>query len=385
MNTFLPNTQRLAGKGLFALQDFKCGDVIFVEQPLVCSQFLWNAAYGYSACDFCMRPLETTEENVRRLTGVHSFILKYPELSTTNKANHVCCTNCGTMFCSSSCKAQALNQYHKVLCLGPSINDANHPLIKLQEFWKHVHYPPETASIMLIARMIATVKQANDKEGAKHLFSHFCHATQKNEIVHQLLGDKFQEQLEELRKLLEIALYDRELHNWFTEEGFRSLIALIGTNGQGIGTSPLSKWVINCDKLELAPTERESIDKVIDEIYENINQESGIFINNEGSGLYPLQSSCNHNCEPNAVPAFLDNNSTLSMQAKEDIKKGDEICISYLDECNRNRSRHSRVKTLQENYLFNCECPKCELQKKDPDVTSDEEEEEEEGDEAMDS
>lgn len=44
------------------------------------------------------------------------------------------------------------------------------------------------------------------------------------------------------------------------------------------------------------------------------------------------------------------------------------------------RSRHSRQKELRENYLFNCACQKCEEQKSDLDVTSDEEEEEEEDD-----
>ena len=43
------------GKGLFATRDFKAGDAIFQERPLVCCQFLWNAAYGYLACVFCMK------------------------------------------------------------------------------------------------------------------------------------------------------------------------------------------------------------------------------------------------------------------------------------------------------------------------------------------
>lgn len=52
---------------------------------------------------------------------------------------------------------------------------------------------------------------------------------------------------------------------------------------------------------------------------------------------------------------------------------GEEICISYLDDCLLSRSRHSRQKELRENYLFTCTCQKCEEQKGDPDVTSDEE------------
>ena len=35
------------GKGLFANTNFKEGDIIFEEKPLVCCQFLWNAMYKY--------------------------------------------------------------------------------------------------------------------------------------------------------------------------------------------------------------------------------------------------------------------------------------------------------------------------------------------------
>ncbi len=35
------------GKGLFAKKPFKKGDTIFIEKPLVSSQFLWNALYKY--------------------------------------------------------------------------------------------------------------------------------------------------------------------------------------------------------------------------------------------------------------------------------------------------------------------------------------------------
>jgi hypothetical protein len=33
-----------------------------------------------------------------------------------------------------------------------------------------MHYPPETTSIMLLARMIATVQQADDPAAALHFF-----------------------------------------------------------------------------------------------------------------------------------------------------------------------------------------------------------------------
>ncbi|KAK8753657.1 hypothetical protein OTU49_000996 [Cherax quadricarinatus] len=373
------------GKGLFATRDFKSGEVIFEERPLVSCQFLWNAAYGYLACDFCMRPLETAEENACRLTQNPQLTLPYPECCDTKKDAVVECPYCDASYCSRDCRESAWNQYHETLCLRSFMPDPSHPLVMLQEAWKQMHYPPETACIMLLARIIATVRQAADKEGATALFMQFCHRTvnEEEEIAHKLLGAEFHDQLEALRVMMEKGLGAPEVQHWLTPEGFRSLVALVGTNGQGIGTSPLSRWVRNCDALEISAAEREKLDQIVDDMYVQLEKEAGGFLNNEASGLYPLQSSCNHSCDPNAMPTFPYNNFHLVMTAVKDISAGDEICVSYLDECNLSRSRHSRITILRENYLFTCRCTKCEEQTGDPDVTSEEEmdEDEEEEDE----
>ncbi|XP_063614347.1 histone-lysine N-trimethyltransferase SMYD5-like isoform X4 [Penaeus indicus] len=368
------------GKGLFALKNFKAGEVIFEERPLVSCQFLWNAAYGYLACDYCMRPLETAEENACRLAQNPHLSLPYPECCDTKKDSLIECPQCDASYCSRECRASAWNQYHETLCLQSFTPDPSHPLVMLQEAWKQMHYPPETACIMLLARIIATVLQAADKEGATALFMQFCHRTvnEEEEIAHKLLGAEFHDQLEALRDLMEKALGAPEVRHWLTPEGFRSLVALVGTNGQGIGTSPLSRWVRNCDALEISAEEREKLDQLIDNIYDQLDKEAGGFLNNEGSGLYPLQSACNHSCDPNAMPTFPYNNFHLVMTAVKDIAAGEEICVSYLDECNLSRSRHSRINILRENYLFTCRCTKCNEQSGDPDVTSDEDMEEEE-------
>lgn len=369
------------GKGLFATRNFKSGEIIFEERPLVSCQFLWNAAYGYLACDYCMRPLETAEENASRLAQNPQLSLPYPECCDSKKDSVVECPHCDASYCSRDCRASAWSQYHETLCLQSFTPDPTHPLVMLQDAWKQMHYPPETACIMLLARIIATVRQATDKEGAIALFMQFCHRTvnEEEEIAHKLLGAEFHDQLETLRSMMEKALWAPEIQHWLTQDGFRSLVALVGTNGQGIGTSPLSRWVRNCDAVEVGTPEREKLDRLIDSIYEQLEKEAGGFLNNEGSGLYPLQSSCNHSCDPNAMPTFPYNNFHLVMTAVKDITAGDEICVSYLDECNLDRSRHSRNIILRENYLFTCRCRKCLEQASDPDVTS--EEEMEEGDE----
>merc|ERR1719510_1719707 len=115
------------------------------------------------------------------------------------------------------------------------------------------------------------------------------------------------------------------------------------------------------------------VDDLIDAVYSAIDQHAGPFLNNEGSGLYAKQSTINHSCAPNAIVQFPFNNHELVVNAAKDISAGEEILIAYIDECQLERSRHSRTKVLRENYLFNCDCSKCLAQADDPDVTSDEE------------
>uniref|UniRef100_A0A8C1G359 Protein-lysine N-trimethyltransferase SMYD5 n=1 Tax=Cyprinus carpio TaxID=7962 RepID=A0A8C1G359_CYPCA len=358
------------GKGLFAKKAFKKGDTIFIERPLVSAQFLWNALYKYRACEYCLRALETAEENSRRLSGRAALSLPHPELCKVRPDRHQPCPHCQVMYCSAECRQAAWEQYHKLLCLGPSHHDPDHPLNKLQDAWRSVHYPPETSSIMIMARMVASIKQAEDKGRWQRLFSQFCSRTanEEEEIVHKLLGEKFQGQLGLLRNLFTTALYEESLSQWFTPDGFRSLFSLVGTNGQGIGTSSLSQWVHACDALELPSQQREQLDAFIDQLYKDIDKEVRI---------YECFLCCagNHSCVPNAEASFPDNNFLLHLAALSDISPGEEICISYLDVCQRDRSRHSRHKILRENYLFVCSCQKCMSQMDDADLTSEDEEE----------
>lgn len=61
---------------------------------------------------------------------------------------------------------------------------------------------------------------------------------------------------------------------WVTADGFRSLLALVGTNGQGIGTSSFSRWVKNVSALDLPNDQRLQIDKLIYQIYDEMDEGS---------------------------------------------------------------------------------------------------------------
>lgn len=375
------NIDTSIGKGLFALRDFNVGDVIFEERPLVCCQFLWNSAYGYLACDFCMRPLETAEENVRRLCADSDITLPYPECCQTDKPSVVDCSHCDASYCCEACRQAAWLQYHQVLCRRSFTRNTDHPIDLLQEAWKSMHYPPESACIMLVARILASVIQADDKQGAVNLFMQFCHRTvnEQQEIAHGMLGEKFQSQLDQLLQLMWRALYSEHVQHWLTPDGFRSLMALVATNGQGVGTSPLAVWVRNASNLHLSSQQRSELDTFIDDLYDKLDKEVGTFLNNEGSALYPLQSSCNHSCSPNAMSDFPYSDFRLVMSATRAISAGEQILVSYLDECALQRSRHSRSKVLRENYLFDCRCERCVVElASQPDITSEEELDEDE-------
>ncbi|CAL1526150.1 unnamed protein product [Lymnaea stagnalis] len=373
------NISKTKGKGLLGNTIFQKGDVIFEEKPLVSAQFSWNELYKYLACEYCLRSLETAEEMAKRLTNNPGLSLPYPECCDLDTSQFAQCPDCQILYCSSVCRDLAASQYHQVLCKGSSHDDAENPLNQLVEIWRSFHYPPETCSIMLIAKIIAMVKQAQDKGKVISSFSNFVQTAVNDQehIAHKLLGEQFQVQREVLRKHLTDALFEESVQEWFTSEGFNSLFALIGTNGQGIGSSSFSRWVKNTEKLPLGDSERKQLDDLIEKCYEQLEEVSGDFLDCEGSALYQLQSSCNHSCIPNAEITFPYGDNTLALVALKDISPEEEITISYLGCCDLERSRHSRQKALKENYLFKCTCEKCLYQADDASVTSEEDDSEE--------
>lgn len=88
------------------------------------------------------------------------------------------------------------------------MKDESHSLTQLNETWKQMHYPPETATVMLLARMVALVNQANNKQEVLSIFSQFCHRTTNDthEIAHNLLGEKFVGQIDVLRQMMQTTL-----------------------------------------------------------------------------------------------------------------------------------------------------------------------------------
>uniref|UniRef100_A0A1B0CIA3 SET domain-containing protein n=1 Tax=Lutzomyia longipalpis TaxID=7200 RepID=A0A1B0CIA3_LUTLO len=357
------------GKCLRATRKFRKGEAIIEESPLISCQFPWNAFYGYRACS--QLPLETAEECARRLADDPTITLPYPEHCSILKSltAQVKCLECGVAYCSESCRTEAFQKYHKTLC------KLKTPLQGLLEMWRNMHYPPETCSIMLIAKIFATVRQAGNPTEILSILREFQSEDVCNRIYHKILGEQFVEQLATLHEYMKSIFIEPIYAELLSPDNFKALFILVGRNGQGIGTSSFAAWQKNLEKVDI--DDRASLENDIATLYDKFEEFSGSFLDVEGSGLYVVQSKLNHSCLPNAEIKFPHSNHTLMIAAVKDIEPGEEICISYLSECLLNRSRHTRHKFLKENYLFVCQCELCTSQIADPDVTSSEDEDEE--------
>lgn len=80
------------------------------------------------------RPLETPEQNVRRLAAKPDIVLPHPDCVDTNLSQIVTCEECGVLYCSNICRENAYVAYHRTLCYNPS--DDKHPMVNLMEAWK---------------------------------------------------------------------------------------------------------------------------------------------------------------------------------------------------------------------------------------------------------
>ena len=73
------------------------------------------------------------------------------------------------------------------------------------------------------------------------------------------------------------------------------------------------------------------------------------------SAILFIGNILNHSCDPN-IEFFIDKNGFFIFKTKRAVKKGEELCNSYID---INLSIKKRKTLLLEQYAFNCECDKC--------------------------
>lgn len=96
-------------------------------------------------------------------------------------------------------------------------------------------------------------------------------------ISHKMLGENHQHNLNNLFALFSNSFDFTGMEIFKNLDTFKRLFALIGENGQGIGTSSFADWVQNVSKLDLPTDEKIAADELIDSCYAQL-EEGNIFI-----------------------------------------------------------------------------------------------------------
>ncbi|KAL1649267.1 hypothetical protein SLS58_001842 [Diplodia intermedia] len=72
--------------------------------------------------------------------------------------------------------------------------------------------------------------------------------------------------------------------------------------------------------------------------------------------IAPRAARFNHSCVPNAMFAWNDAVSAITVQTIKDVEEGEEVTVAYSDTTRAGRKRRESLKRL---YGFNCDCSAC--------------------------
>lgn len=359
------------GKGLVALRDFKQGDEIFHEEPLVCAPPFFPAQEKPLCCSNCMRYLDTREAMVDRMVA-HVKQSDKAKAAALPRFDELCppfsetegqmCQGCGVeVYCTTQCKDDAWRRYHEAACPAYA---ALRPYFESEDF-----YDIGVMALRIYAIILQNLKAARGDSLAARLdeaympFMHFCKAPFSDVVCYVAGINKYQDELverDELKKYktvlvqqLHLSLVDalvpeelrsEEIFSW---ENLDLLMGMVATNVQKI-SSPLQRYAKTLQQQDPRTFDR----SIPDELIPFINAHSG-------QGLFVVHNCMNHSCDNNAETTFRHGDRTATVVAVKDIRQGEEVCIDYIGAKRLRWSAPMRRRRLLREYLFECACPLC--------------------------
>ncbi|KAA8563984.1 hypothetical protein MFRU_025g00100 [Monilinia fructicola] len=219
---------------------------------------------------------------------------------------------CSTKYCSSSCSQRALDSYHSVIC-GKDLNF----LYEAKPASSSNSTESSVGSNLLLRVLALSIKENAANPLETSLISRLTPAYNPNDP--QLIAFNFKDHIITPIRIL------------------RELGIDVFTN------SMYDTWVLHTIHCRLQN-----------------NKHGQTFDDIRGTAINPLYSMFNHSCDPNVDWRHDDENSTVTMFAERDIKKGEEMFISYIG---KGKGLKERQGKLMPWFGMECACHKCDEEK----------------------
>lgn len=138
---------------------------------------------------------------------------------------------------------------------------------------------------MLIVKLLGMYQTTQDRATFLTMLKDFQDKVVNEDatIAHKMLGTNFERQLADLYPLYCKAFGSSEftktndeavnMDMFLTPQAFKTFFAIIGTNGQGLGTSPFAGWVKRVSETPgRSEDEEAAVNTLIDDLYERLDE-----------------------------------------------------------------------------------------------------------------
>jgi hypothetical protein len=312
-------------KSVCAKKSFKAGDIVFIEEPLVCMQHIDNAK-AIRCCGACLRFVGPSSDH-----------------------GTLCCQamDVETRFCDDCGRNSTALAVHKRYMCASSVpgGDALHAFYDLA--W-------QTNDIFILAakvlfHVLHRADVAKNLEDAWRPYAMgykmpWWESVARPDDVPVEEEEEFRNGLKQLAEDSFEAFCDllREVRPEELDRYYGSLLSL-EVWGSLVGMFELNNLNIQA----MGPEDSDQ---------DGDNSDYGELV--EGSGFYSIHSCFNHSCDPNCrvlLPRDDLENAKAIVQVTRDVEEGEELTMSYIEEDEPYAVRQEQLR----DYGFECRCQKC--------------------------
>eukprot|EP00727_Mastigamoeba_balamuthi_P011703 m51a1_g7155 hypothetical protein (391) ;mRNA; f:343257-345021 len=332
----------VGGKGVVAASAARAGHALFDEAPLVCHVAAEvPRAAAERTCAQCLRGALTRELLAPFGSDLYDAVYEGRQPAMT-----ACPRGCGEVYCSPACRDLAWRLHHSRLCPGA---DRAHPMRRYRALCAALRL----TSPLLVARMAAMSLASpdwalrwsafvsepwpcdRDAELSALLVAALAASGASESDAAAVAGLGAWRALHGVLQLNASAVRPlTDLHVWIDAQA--AAAARAGRGGVRVGSAGGELPLERVAEFMRTPFMRS--------------------LGAHGTALFAVANTLNHSCAPNAVFASASNGSALRVVAARDVRAGEELLVSYVDE---EQPREQRRAELRRRYHFDCLCDRC--------------------------